>query len=166
MNTPIKYIVGQKIGGFGLRFLSDSPKYNKHRSAKFECICGTIFKTYIKHVKNGHTKSCGCLAIVLAIAKTTKHGDSNSHYLYSTWAHMKQRCNNKNKNSYHRYGGRGITYHVDWEKYIPFKKWVLDNLGERPLSYTLDRIDNDGHYEHGNIRFVTAKVNANNRRKR
>ena len=55
------------------------------------------------------------------------------------WA--KARCNNPNVKSYSDYGGRGIEF-----KFTSYGEF-LDALGPRPLGYTLDRINNDGHYE-------------------
>jgi len=74
---------------------------------------------------------------------------------------MKQRCTNKNAHNYNRYGGRGIKQKFDSsEKFI---EYVLNILQIDPRGLQIDRIDNDRHYEPGNIRFVTAKENCNNR---
>jgi hypothetical protein len=43
--------------------------------------------------------------------------------------------------------------------------WILANLGDRPSPrHTLDRIDNDGHYESGNLRWATRRQQAFNTR--
>jgi hypothetical protein len=62
---------------------------------------------------------------------------------------------------YHRYGGRGITICDEWkDSFIKFYEWVVTNGYKEGLQ--IDRIDNDGNYEPGNCRFVTARVNSHN----
>lgn len=81
-------------------------------------------------------------------------------YITRVIGNIKQRCGNPEHKSYEWYGGRGIkcTLTVD-ELY----QWCIDN-SVNPHGLQIDRIDNDGHYELGNIRFVTAKINCGNRR--
>ena len=85
--------------------------------------------------------------------------------LYKVWSEMKRRCNNPNDNVYKYYGGRGITYHPDWEKFDNFCKWALENgyVPDQPRGmYTLDRIDNDGNYTPDNCRWVSQKKQSDN----
>jgi hypothetical protein len=74
---------------------------------------------------------------------------------------MKKRCANERCNSYHRYGGRGITVCEEWQN--SFERFLSD-VGEKPFpGAELDREDNDGDYRPGNVRWVTKSVNDNNR---
>ena len=75
---------------------------------------------------------------------------------------LKHRCNNPNNRAYKHYGGRGIQN--KFKNSDDFVDYVVNELRVDPRGLQIDRIDNDGHYEKGNIRFVTAKVNSNNRR--
>jgi hypothetical protein len=62
--------------------------------------------------------------------------------------------------------GRGIRvcdeWNVDFER---FRKYVEENLGQRPIGYTLDRINNDGNYQPGNIRWASRSQQAANQRR-
>lgn len=71
----------------------------------------------------------------------------------------RNRCRNPSHVQYHLYGGRGIEFR--FESFEAF----MEHIGERPSDdHQLDRIDNDGHYEVGNVRWVLAKDNVRNRR--
>lgn len=101
------------------------------------------------------------------MGRTKTHGDSGHDYKYKTWSGMKERCHNKNSERYESYGGRGIKVCDEWvNSYIAFRDYILDTLGERPEGHSLDRINNDGNYEPGNLRWASRKQQANNRRMR
>ena len=82
--------------------------------------------------------------------------------LYDRWRNIKNRCYNPRNISFKYYGGREITMCREWFDYRTFEKWALANDFSPELQ--IDRIDNDGNYEPSNCRWVTAKVNNNNRR--
>jgi hypothetical protein len=75
---------------------------------------------------------------------------------------MIQRCVDQNGKSYPNYGGRGISVCDRWrESFTAF----LADVGEKPSpGMSLDRIDNDGNYEPGNVRWATASEQNRNRR--
>lgn len=91
-------------------------------------------------------------------ARTT-HGMSYEPE-YSAWASMLTRCNNPRRPQYQSYGGRGISVCERWSKFENF----LADVGQRPsASHSLDRINNDGNYEPGNVRWATVEEQQNNR---
>lgn len=77
------------------------------------------------------------------------------------WANMLQRCFNPRHPSYKRYGGRGITVCLEWRG---TSHAFLVYMGPRPgPEYSIDRIDNDGNYEPGNVRWATREQQIANR---
>lgn len=116
-----------------------------------KCDCGNITIVNQSHLKDGRTKSCGCLK------RTTK-----SHKrIHRIWKGMKDRCLNPNYHSYSRYGGRGITICDEWiNDSNAFERWAVSNGYSDELS--IDRIDNDKGYSPDNCRWVDKITQQNN----
>lgn len=77
---------------------------------------------------------------------------------YVAFHDARNRCTNPNIKSFPHYGGRGIAFRfTDFEQFI-------GHVGPRPEGYQLDRIDNDGHYEPGNVRWASRELNNRNKR--
>jgi len=83
------------------------------------------------------------------------------HPLITIWFMMLQRCHNPSNRQYGNYGGRGIRVCSRWFSFAAF----LEDVGERPPGTSLNRIDNDGNYEPGNVSWATRFEQANNQRK-
>ena len=83
--------------------------------------------------------------------------------LYRIWQHMKDRCYNHNCDSYHNYGGRGITVCDEWRNnYQNFQEWALRNGYTDDL--TIDRSNVNGNYEPSNCRWLTQQEQSFNKR--
>jgi hypothetical protein len=98
------------------------------------------------------------------IMKTERHGHSRNGRMsptYSSYTAMLSRCCCPTCTAYPEYGGKGVTVCDRWRNsFLAF----LSDMGERPLGTSLDRIDNEGHYDPWNCRWSTYKAQARNRR--
>jgi hypothetical protein len=85
-----------------------------------------------------------------------------------SWYGTHDRCFNPNNTSWEDYGGRGVTVCTPWLRenngFPAFLGHMLHTFGPRPEGFTLDRIDVDGNYEPGNVRWASAETQINNRR--
>jgi hypothetical protein len=129
------------------------------------CQCGCGKETSIatrNRKKLGHIK--GQHVPYIIGHNTTKHGYTSSDGIsaeYRAYTHAKTRCNNPNYQYYSRYGGRGIKF-----LFSSFEEFIKE-VGLRPSSkYSIDRKENNGHYEVGNVRWATASEQAKNRKSR
>lgn len=81
---------------------------------------------------------------------------------YRAWESIKQRCLNPKCRSYKNWGARGIKVFPSWIH--SFTKF-LSHVGRRPTkSHSIHRMDNDGHYEPGNLKWATGSEQSQGRR--
>ena len=127
------------------------------------CDCGKDVIVSGNYLQQGDTQSCGCTRQVQGGVP----GDVWRSTLGRTWHNMMRRCYDSTNPGYAAYGGRGICVCDRWHRLTSFYDDILGSLGPRPEGMTLDRIDNDGHYEPGNVRWATRQQqNLNTRRQR
>jgi len=137
-----------------------NPNGSVKRRALFLCTCGKAFKSTLNNVISGNKKSCGCKN-----KSSYKEGITDNKY-YTIWVNIKNRCYSESASVYNRYGGRGIRmseeFLNDSVKFCNYLKILPDNDRK---NYSLDRVNNDGNYERGNLRFTDKSTQTINRRK-
>ena len=168
MKAYLRLSAGQEFG----RLTVADPETRKtdRRAALCDCSCGTTsILVFISHLTSGAVRSCGCIRreqVAERNHSNAKHDGATKHPLWSTWHGMIQRCENADACNYYWYGERGVKVCPEWHDPNIFIKYIEENLGPRSKGMTLDRIDNDGNYEPGNVKWSDPLEQAGNRRKR
>lgn len=128
------------------------------RSYAWVCTCSCTGKRIVAfsyNLKRGNTTSCGCAHK----QSVTKHGLVGT-VAYARWLGMMKRCYDTNSKDFKYWGGRGIKVCERWHEPANF----VSDMGQPATpELTIDRIDNDGHYESFNCRWATQTVQQNNR---
>lgn len=158
-------ITGQRFGR--LKVIELVSKNNRGQTRWLcECICKNERIVQGSNLKNGNTKSCGCLpketARKIGLSNTLHgHGKRGKETrTYKSWRCMMQRCYNPNNNDYPNYGGRGITVCERWLNSFPN---FLEDMGERPPKCTIHRIKNNKGYCKKNCKWATLIEQARNK---
>jgi hypothetical protein len=122
----------------------------------YRCDCGTEKAIVEARVRYGDTQSCGCMK-----RKRPTHGMNRTRE-HRIWCGIKKRCLTPTCHEFRWYGGRGIRVCDEWA--ADFAAFYRD-VGPCPgPGYSIDRINNDGNYEPGNVRWATAIEQSHNSR--
>ncbi len=154
---------GQKFGRWTV--LHQGPHEGKYVTWACRCACGTERAVRGARLAAGKSESCGCLHKEIQRERLTgntinaTHGKTKTRE-FDIWRSMLQRCKNTNHAAYKNYGGRGIAVCPRWA--TSFENFIED-MGTAPKGLTLDRFDNNKGYTPENCRWVSMKVQANNR---
>ena len=119
------------------------------------CVCGNITEVSTHDLVSGHTKSCS--KCIYNVSPKVVH-----KRIFDAWRMMLARCENPKAQAYHNYGERGIKVCEEWHDFNAFLNWTLNNGYADAL--TIDRKNVNGDYCPENCRWVTDKVQSNNRR--
>lgn len=129
------------------------------------CDCGNTHTVRPDQLVSGEIVSCGCYMREAVARRETVHGHARrgSHSAeFEAWGALRERCNKPSSPEYKNYGGRGITVCQRWDE--SFQSF-FDDVGRRPSpKHSLDRIDVNGNYEPGNVRWALYETQVNNKR--
>lgn len=138
-----------------------------------KCKCGRIVQVRSSSLRNGTTKSCGCLRVD-RLAENRYRLGSLSHGLskqveYRLYFSMRARCERKTERNYKYYGGRGIRVCNRWRHgengKTGFECFFAD-MGQRPTpGHSIERLDNDGNYSPDNCAWRTQQDQCRNTRR-
>ena len=120
---------------------------------KVLCSCGVIKDVIENHLLSGATTSCGCYNREVS----TKHGLSSTRE-YSAWCSMLERCYKPSDKDSKVY--QDIKVCDRWKKSV---ENFIEDMGECPEGYEIDRIDPTGGYYKENCRWVDQVEQAYNR---
>lgn len=174
-SKPFPFEVGAVVGE--LTCLAWERKYDKRGLSCFHpimrCSCGWEGFVHRSNIVRGATTRCDKCAKqkaietrweqkgYFAVCPDRNHRDR----LLDRISAIIIRCTNPNSNVYPDYGGRGITVHPAWvENRVEFLRYLVGLDGWDVPALQLDRIDNNGGYVPGNLRFVTRSENGKNKR--
>jgi hypothetical protein len=126
----------------------------------FRCSrCGTMYRRTKIAVHRGHSGRGGS---IYYCGSPTCIPPGWLSKISSLRRSMLSRCYNQKNNSYSRYGGRGIDVCLEWrESLCTFIEFAITH-GWQP-NLEIDRENNDLGYSPGNVRFVTRKINCQNK---
>lgn len=160
-------MIGKKFGRWTvIEVLPRERGAKRMKPLKYKCLCdcgntGEVNKTCLV---TGRSLSCGCYVRQKCSETMTTHGLSRTP-LYALWSSIKRRVANPNTKSFVRYGARGIVLCDEWANdFQSFYDYVNGTLGPKPTpQHSLDRIENEGNYEPGNIQWATSEAQSSNR---
>lgn len=137
--------VGQRFGKLKTVRKIENKK-SGHSAWLCQCDCKNYTEVTACHLRDGHTRSCGCLK--------NKYNAENKRIL-SIWRNMIQRCDNGDRRDSKYYHDKGITVCDEWRDYKTFEKWAIENGYAENL--TLDRINDSRNYEPSNCQWITLE---------
>lgn len=148
-------MIGQKFNR--VTVVGPQVRMNGWADKRWTCVCDcgkTMFVTGTK-LKNGSSKSCGCLSVEKTIERSKTHGMSKTKVFW-IWNSMHQRCKNPNNKNYERY--KHFAPPSRWDSFENF----YEDMGDPPEGMSIDRINNLEGYSKENCRWATPAEQTGN----
>jgi hypothetical protein len=146
---------------FGRWIVLSSVQFGSNALWLCRCDCGVEKPVRQLSLRQGMSRSCGCLTRESSSRRFTTHGLSRSHE-YGVWRAMLRRCSLTHDPGYADYGGRGIAVCERWQSFANF----IADMGSRPSNgHSIERRDNGGNYEPMNCYWATADQQTRNTRR-
>lgn len=161
INPRMNILTGQRFHRLTVLGFAGVAKTGK---PAWHCLCDCGITLTVLSCNLGRSqKSCGCLRKERSSQVHLIHGETTDNKRtpeYNAYCQAKKRCNNLNGANYADYGGRGIEF-----RFTSFNEFLVE-LGRRPPEKdSVDRIDNEGHYQKGNVKWSTQPEQNQNTRK-
>lgn len=165
--------VGDRFGELTVVGLDIGPGGGLH-AVQVVCSCGAgPYTAYASNLRTG--KSVRCTACGRKrTEKYLKHfwgyadivpDESHRRRLLNRISACINRCRNPNDSAYANYGGRGISVYPPWvEDRREYLRYLITLEGWDVPRLELDRINVNGNYEPGNLRFISRQENRRNQR--
>lgn len=167
-NRKLIDLTGQRFGRWIVIERSENSPIG-HTGWLCRCDCGTEKVVDAWNLRNGRSKSCGCLRTEMTKKNALVHGMSNSR-LYMVWHTMLARCYSRKCKGYVYYGGQGIGVCNEWRyDFVAFYDWAISHGYDENAPQgqcVLGRIDANKDYRPDNCRWTTMAEVSRNRRNR
>lgn len=173
-------LTGQNFGRLWVIGQAQAPNGETRAFWNCVCECGNTKAISGKYLRNGTTRSCGCLMsdkskMWMSSAEFAEHrrkgATSHGHKTrssgpsseYRSWLQMKRRCYDSKFKDFANYGARGIIVCDRWNS--SFENFLTD-MGSKPTpQHQIDRLNPNDHYYKNNCRWVTASVQSSENRR-
>ena len=115
--------------------------------------CGAVQWQNLSNLRGGKSKGC----------QTCSQPRTVPHWLERRFTAAKQRCTNPNDGNYKNYGARGIKF--CFPNATAAGQYMIEKYGLPDRALEIERINVNGNYEPGNLRWVTHQENCQNQRR-